>query len=336
MKDYYSILGVQRTATPDEIKKAYRKLAMELHPDKPTGNEERFKEVSEAYETLSDPSKKNNYDQGGQSFSGHGGMGFEDIFSTVFGQNRQRSNQSARGYRTLDILHNISLTLKEVYLGTSKNVKFTRLTICNDCSGFGCKTQQCSVCKGSGSVHSGNDFFRMSATCNYCQGSGSAPKKDQKCTTCSGKGHSSEEKTLQVDFPAGCGFIGRTFSISYPGQGSIHGSMKGNLTFQITTIAPQGFEQDDGFNIHIVESVSPLDLILGYSKKILLPDESLHSITLAQGTSPDHNIKLQARGMRHINSNHRGDLFIHFDVKFPKDLTTEQKDLFLKLRQTGL
>jgi len=335
MKDYYSILGVQKSASTEDIKKAYRKLAMELHPDKPTGNEEKFKEVSEAYETLSDPAKKNNYDNGGETYQSHHGD-FNDIFSSIFGRHQGNGNQAPRGYRSLDIVNTISLTLKEVYEGVNKSIKFTRLTICKDCSGFGCKTQTCTVCKGSGSLLHGGDFFRVQTPCNYCSGSGSVSNKAQKCTPCSGKGSSSEQKTMQVDFPAGCGFIGREFSISYPQQGSVHGSQKGNLVFTITTISPPHFQQDDRLNIHIVQKVSPIDLVLGCLKDVALPDTSLYTLDLAQGTLPDSQVKLQNKGMRHINSAHRGDLYIHLEVIFPTTLTTEQKELFLKLRQSGL
>lgn len=354
MNDYYKILGVERTASQDEIKKSFRKLAQKYHPDKATGDEAKFKEINEAYETLSDPEKRKVYDVGGNQSHGfhqQGGFsGFEDMFNNIFGNHHnpfnnnpfnnnpfqnQNSSRKSVGFATLDFEMNLELDLSEAYKGVKKTLNYKSRVYCSPCSGFGGTLSNCKTCNGTG-VHSQKQGFMIFNTpCGACHGIGKTKDVSNSCKSCSGLGYTLENQSLDLDIPAGSGQIDASMRLSVHGKGSRFNNQRGSLVLNIALKKQTKFKQD-GLNLLTKERVAFSDLVLGKTLEVELPDKTKTSIKLQPKTNLGENYIIKRMGMPQPGSAFRGDLVVGLELILPEKLTSEQESLLHQLRQSGL
>lgn len=363
-KDFYSILGVSKTASEAEIKQAYRKLSRELHPDKhpSTGSgqvkkdaEAKFKEVNEAYEVLSDATKKASYDRfgsadyantggGGQGFGGFGGgfQGFDasqfggdmsDLFEGFFGGGAGRRRDDGRG-RTVEI--QVTIPFADSVTGTEHEIHFKTQISCAECSGSGAaegsKTVTCSECGGTGAVtkqtRSIFGTIQQSVLCSTCKGSGKIPEKP--CKKCSGEGRVSDKKTVKVHIPAG---IDNEQSLRIKGEGEAGrlGAASGDLIVRIS-VEPDARFTRDGDDIHSSLPLSVIDAVLGTEASI----DTVHgktTITIPAGTQASQVLRLKSKGMPVVNTSRHGDHYVTIDLLIPTKLSKEEKKLFEELRK---
>ena len=352
-KDYYKILGIERGANPDEVKKAFRKLAHKYHPDKKDGDETKFKEVSEAYSILSDEKKRAEYDAYGRVFSdgsgggpqwgGQGGAGFEgfdfqdmgfdfgDIFGEVFGGGRGRT---ARGR---DISIDIEISFRESVFGTNRRVLLTKMSLCDTCRGTGGKpgteTVTCTLCNGSGRIHESKrslfGAFSSVQPCGKCRGSGKVPK--EKCPTCSGQGTYRKQEEVEIVVPSGIE-NGEMIRLSGVGE-AIQGGVAGDLYVKIH-VKPDPHTRKDGPNLLMNLSVKLSDAILGKRYSLSTLDGDL-AVTIPPGVSHGELLRVKGKGVP-IASGKRGDLLIKVHITLPKELSKEAKRLVEELRKEGL
>lgn len=346
-RDYYEVLGVNKSAGDDEIKKAYRKAAKKYHPDFNPGNKEaeaKFKEVNEAYEVLSDHDKKARYDRFGHAGvdpnygagsgggSGFGGFGFEDIFDDLFGGfggfgGSSRRNGPRRG---ADLRYTLELTFEEAALGCEKEINITRQENCTTCGGSGAKTgtspETCSHCGGSGQVRmqQRTPFGTISnvTTCSFCGGSGKIIK--DKCPDCRGTGGVRVTKKVKIQVPAG---INEGQSIQMSGQGEIgeRGGPRGNLFISIRIKKHPIFKRS-GYDILIDIPITFVQAALGATIKV----PTLNGIVeydIPEGTQTNSRFRLRGKGIQKINSKDCGDLFVTVNIEVPKNLSDKQKAL---------
>lgn len=349
-RDYYEVLGLDKNANAEDIKKAYRKKAKECHPDlhpNDKGAEERFKELNEANEVLSDPDKKARYDQFGfndpmagmgggysdfggfGSFEGFGGMGgFESIFDMFTGGTSGMRNNPNAPQAGNDLQHTITISLAEAAKGVEKSFDFYRREHCETCHGSGAKPgtskETCSTCQGTGQIRSGGGFFVQIRTCPNCNGSGQVIK--EKCTSCNGSGTTKKKRTASFKVPAG---IDNGQSIPLKGQGEPgkNGGPNGNLYIRVLVEKHKIFERD-GLNLHMVFPISFSQASLGAEVDVptLLDGKIKHKIP--EGTQNDTQIKLKGYGMPYLNNPKiKGDLILHIKVEIPKKLNEKQKKL---------
>jgi molecular chaperone DnaJ len=346
-KDYYNILGVDKGASDDEIKKAYRKKAMELHPDKNPDNpgaEAKFKEAAEAYDTLSNPDKKSSYDRYGSSgnpFGGGGnpfgqqghGFNMDDIFSQfgdIFGQryNRQQPRQS----KGSDLRIKVSLTIEEILKGATKKLKYRRQDTCNTCNGMGgTEVKDCLPCNGLGqrTVIQNTPFgqIRSATSCPDCQGSGKQIKN--KCGACHGDGTVSREQVVDVEVPAG---VSSDMQLSMNGFGNcIRNGVPGNLQIIIEEIREPYFTRERN-NIVVEKNISVLDAILGANVKVKTPHGEL-SITIEPGTEHGKVYRITGKGIPDVSYG-LGDLYIKISVKIPKNIDLDERYILEKLKNS--
>jgi len=339
-RDYYDVLGVNRDASDDEIKKAYRKLAMKHHPDRNPGSkeaEERFKEAKEAYEILSDTQKKAAYDQYGHAGvdpsmggGGRGPQGFEgfadafgDIFGDIFGGGgRGRSNV----YRGADLRYNLEVTLEEAARGAEKTIRIPTMEECDTCHGSGAKPgtqpKTCPTCGGAGQVRIQQGFFSIQQTCPKCHGSGRIIP--DPCTTCGGGGRVKRQKTLEVKIPAG---IDDGMRLRHGGHGEpgVNGGPAGDLYVEIH-IKPHPVFQREGDDLHCEMPVSFATAALG--GEIEIPTlEGMARIKIPAETQSGRVFRLRAKGIKNVRSHAHGDLMCHVVVETPVNLTDRQKEL---------
>ncbi len=336
-KDYYEILGVPRDASQEEIKKAYRRLALQYHPDRNPGNkeaEEKFKEIVEAYSVLSDPEKRKLYDLYGEEGVKGGGPPFDinqefssffDLFESFFDFER-RPSRGSHVERTLWI------TLKEAALGTRKELEIERTSLCPNCRGSGAEPEagwrRCPVCGGTGEVVQGGFFFRIASTCPRCGGKGYIPVKT--CRVCRGSGFVKEKKKLTLEIPPGIE-DGTVLVVS--GQGNAGGSTgaRGDLRLTIRIKQDPKFERS-GSHLFAQLKVDYLTAILGgtvYFEDIY--GEKL-KVEIPPGTQPGDQIKIPGRGMPVVKRKKKGDLFLRVLVEIPKKLSKKEKELLEKIR----
>lgn len=349
-RDYYDVLGVGKSADATEIKKAYRKLAMKYHPDKNPGDkeaEERFKEINEAYEVLSDETKRRNYDQfghegvNGQGFGGAGGFGgqgfggFDDIFGDIFGDmfgggfggGRQRRRSPERG---ADIKQRVNISFEEAAFGKKVQVKINRSEECEECNGSGAKPgtskKTCPTCNGSGQVQSvqrtpfGN--IASTRTCSTCNGEGEVI--DSPCTKCHGKGSIRKTKTIEVDIPAG---IDEGQMIKLGGQGELgsRGGPRGDLYIEVNVNAHPLFTRE-GYDVYLEMPITFAQATLG--DKIQVPTlDGKVEYEIPEGTQTGTVFRLKGKGIPKLRSNVRGDQYVKVTVEIPKKLNDKQKEL---------
>lgn len=343
-KDYYNILGIDKNATEDEIKKAYRKMAIKYHPDKNPGDEtaeEKFKEAAEAYDILSNPEKKSNYDRFGTSdgggFSGFGnGFGFnmEDIFSqfgNIFG-NRGNGRQKRRK-KGPDLRIKVSLTLDEIIKGTTKKLKYKRQEKCQPCNGKGgTDIRQCLMCNGLGErmviQHTPFGQITQASVCPDCHGTGE--QVINKCSHCHGQGTQLKEKTVDVEIPIG---VGNGMQMKMHGFGNaIRNGEDGDLQIIFDEIRDTVFRREGG-NIIMDKEISVIDAIIGATVNIKTPHGPIN-LTIEPGTEPGKIVRIHGKGVADINYG-MGSLIINLKVKIPKNITKDEKDILQKLKSSN-
>jgi molecular chaperone DnaJ len=359
-KDYYQILGVSKTANLDEIKKAYRKLALKYHPDKNKGDkagEEKFKEVSEAYQVLSDSNKRQQYDQYGQTFSGAGGGGFSrsgfrpedfagfsqgfsdlggfgDIFESFFGGGRSRRPDPESITRGADIEVNLQITFEEAAFGTTKKVTLSRPTVCSTCHGTGSsdgEIEVCSKCGGKGEIKISRQtilgVFTQAQVCDVCQGLGKRPKR--VCRSCHGDGRRDISESIEIKIPAGID-NGQTVKLPQMGGAGLRGGRTGDLYVAVRVMASKDFERR-GADLYRTELISYPVAVLGGEVKIDSLDGIL-KLKIPVGTKSGEVFRLKGRGITKLNRSERGDLFVVVEIDVPKRLTLRQKRLLEDLQ----
>jgi molecular chaperone DnaJ len=361
-RDYYDVLGVSRSTSADEIKKAYRKLAIKYHPDKNPDDkaaEEKFKEAAEAYEILSNPEKKQRYDHyghagvggasGGGGYGG-GGMNMEDIFSQfgdIFGGGGGSpfesffGGQQSRGGRRVSKGSNlrikVKLTLEEIANGTEKKIKVNKQIVCKTCDGSGAKDRSsvstCKTCGGSGAVRRVTNTIlgqmQTTSTCPTCNGSGS--QITAKCGSCHGEGVVRGEETITINIPAGVS-DGMQLSMSGKGNAAPNGGIPGDLIILIEEIPHETLKRE-GNNVVYDLHVSIIDAALGYSAEVPTIDGKA-KIKIEPGTQSGKLLRLKGKGIPEINSYHRGDEIIHVNIWTPKALSAEERGILERLRES--
>lgn len=361
-RDYYDILGVSRNASQEEIKKAYRKVALQYHPDRNPGNkeaEEKFKEAAEAYEVLSDPEKRAKYDQfghagvkGGQGGYGGAQMTMEDIFaqfgdifgedspfSTFFGGTTSRSRRgSGTGARGSNLRIKVKLTLEEIAKGTKKTIKVKKYITCHSCNGTGAKDRSsianCSTCGGTGVVRRVQQtilgHMQTTTTCPTCHGSGTMITT--RCHTCRGEGREYGEETITIDIPAG---VHQDIQLSMTGKGNVgeRNGPPGDLIIQIEELPHEDFTREGNdllYNLYI----SFPEAVLGTSVEIPTIDGKAR-IKIEPGIQSGKILKLKGKGLPDLNNRYEtGDLLVYIHVWTPKQLTAEEKALLEKLKNS--
>jgi len=345
-RDYYEVLGVSRSAAPEEIKKAYRKLAIQWHPDKNPDNQqeagEKFKEAAEAYSVLSDPQKRSQYDRFGHaavSSAGAGGFDpaafseFSDILGDFFGlgdlfgggsRRRGRSNRGA------DIRHDTTLTLEEAAFGLKKRIKITRTESCPACQGSGSKNgtapANCRSCGGAGQVRYQQGFLTIARTCPTCGGAGKVIT--DPCKECRGEGRIPTEKTLSVNIPAGVDTESH-LRISGEGEAGYMGGPAGDLYVVIHVQDHPVFERREDHLICTVP-ISFSQAALGAEIKVATLEQE-EMLTIPEGTQSGTRFRLKGKGVPHLNGHGRGDLYVFVRVVTPTKLTREQRSLLEQL-----
>jgi molecular chaperone DnaJ len=357
-KDYYEILGVTKGASDDEIKKAYRKKAMEFHPDRNPGNkqaEENFKEAAEAYNILSDPQKReaynkfghNAFQQGGGSsggssgFGGFGGFGgfdmndifsqFGDIFGDFSGNSRGRRKQSS-GEDGSDLRYDITISLKEAYLGTKLDISFIAPVLCDECNGTGAekgsKRETCPHCKGTGYTRQQRGPFIMEGECPYCKGTGEVIKNP--CHKCRGSGKVDKKRNLEVKIPAGIS-DGQKIRINGEGEVGTRGGRNGDL-YVFVNIKKDDFWTREENNLYCKIPIIMTKAVLGGQVELKLIDDESYTLKIPAGTKGNTKFKVSGKGMPILNSGGRkGDLYVNIEIETPTADSQEEKDIYLKL-----
>ena len=335
-KDYYEVLGVTRNADAPELKRAYRRLAMELHPDRNPDNPEaegKFKEASEAYQVLSDPERRASYDRFGHAGpgGGFGGAGFSDIgdifsaFSDIFGDVFRGGGGGPRNPgRGSDIETRVSITFAEAAVGITKEVKIRRRAACATCRGTGARPgstpETCQQCGGRGQVMHSQGFLMISTTCPICRGEGRIVRTP--CTECQGTGIDHQEDTLQIAIPAGVD-DGSTLRLMGRGEAAARGGRPGNLYVILRVEADPRFERD-GADLHTEALVSFPQLALG-DKITVATIEGETELELPPGTQPGDTLTLRGKGMPRLEDHGTGDIVVHIKLQVPTSLSPEEE-----------
>ena len=349
-RDYYEVLGVQKDAGEDDLKRVYRKLAMKYHPDKNSGDseaEKKFKEINEAYEILKDPQKRAAYDQmGHDAFSGgagsaggfgdggfggfHGGAGgFSDVFDEVFGDFMRGGSGGQKPPRRTggDLRYDMDITLEEAFSGLEKSIKVEKMSSCSKCKGSGAssnaKVKTCGTCGGRGKVRTQQGFFTLERTCSSCQGEGQTI--DNPCSSCSGSGRTRQSKTLNVNIPAGID-EGSRIRLSGQGEAGIRGGASGDL-YVFVGIKEHPLFTREANNIHCQVPIPMTTAALGGSVEVPTVDGSRARLTIPEGTQSARQFRLKGKGMSVFRRSSRGDMYVHILVETPMNLSSKQKQL---------
>ncbi|MBU6468472.1 MAG: molecular chaperone DnaJ [Betaproteobacteria bacterium] len=351
-KDYYEVLGVNRDASAEDIKKAYRKLAMKHHPDRNPDNpkaEALFKEAKEAYEILSDEDKRAAYDRfghagvdpsqgGGPGGAGFGGMGgfsdaFGDIFGDIFGGAGGGRSRQGGVYRGADLRYNLDITLEQAARGTETQIRIPTMVTCETCHGSGAKKgtspSTCSTCGGQGQVRMQQGFFSLQQTCPVCHGSGKIITNP--CQDCHGSGRTKKHKTLSVKIPAGVDH-GDRVRLAGEGEHGVAGGPPGDL-YVVVQIRPHSVFERDGADLHCEMPISFATAALGGEIEIPTLDGQA-KLKIPPETQTGQVFRLRGKGIKQLRGSGHGDLMCHVTVETPVRLTEEQKDLLRQLEAT--
>jgi molecular chaperone DnaJ len=344
-RDYYEVLGVSRGASDQEIKSAYRKLALKYHPDRNEGDkqaEERFKEAAEAYSVLGDPEKKQRYDAYGHA--GLGGAGgfdptvfsdFGDILGDFFGLGDMFGRRSRGGPRRgADLRYNLDLTFEEAVFGTETHIQIPRAETCKTCAGNGSapgtQPERCSACGGAGQVTFQQGFFSVARTCGKCRGAGRVVSSP--CETCRGQGQIAVERKLQIKIPAGVD-TGSQLRISGEGEGGLLGGPPGDLYVVVRAQEHPVFKRD-GTSLYCEHPVTVAQAALGAHLQVPTPEGETVKVTLPEGTQPGAVLRVRGQGVPHLGGKGRGDLHVLVRVVVPRKLSGEQRRLMEQLGKT--
>lgn len=342
-QDYYAALGVARDASPEELKKAYRKLAMQYHPDRNPGDksaEAKFKEVNEAYEVLRDPEKRAAYDRfghaafeagagagaGGFGFSAHGSFAdiFDEMFSEFMGGGRRGAAGSGRG---ADLRAAVEVTLEEAFAGKKASLRVPGSVTCEACKGSGSEggapPATCPSCGGHGKIRAQQGFFLIERTCPTCGGTGRAVK--DPCRVCRGAGRVQRDRTLNIDIPAGVE-DGMRLRIAGAGEAGLRGGPPGDL-FVDVTVRPHEIFQREGANIYCRVPLRMTAAALGGQIEVPTIDGGRAKVAIPAGTQTGDQFRLRGKGMSQLRSAARGDMFIQVVVETPVNLTRRQQEL---------
>lgn len=352
-KDLYEILGVEKSASDDEIKKAYRKLAMKYHPDQNRDDKEaetKFKEISMAYDILKDKQKRAAYDQyGAQAFQGGGaggpggfnpgdfqgfGSAFSDIFEDMFGGGMGRGGRPSGPMRGSDVQFTLEVTLEEAFKGKDAKIKVPSVEQCDVCDGKGSKSksgnQTCPTCNGRGRVRAQQGFFTIERTCSTCHGEGEIIK--DPCDTCSGTGRVQKQKTLQVSIPAGID-QGRRIRLAGEGEAGVKGGPPGDL-YVLIGIKPHNFFEREGSDLYARVPLPMTKASMGGSVEVPTIEGSRASVKIPAGAQTGQQFRLKNKGMPALRSSIRGDMYIEIFVETPKNLDKKQQKLMQELDET--
>src|SRR5487761_1373008 len=345
--DYYEVLGVERTASDQELKSAYRKLAMQHHPDRNPDDpaaEEKFKQASEAYQILSDPDKRAAYDRFGHAgvsngagdASGFAGMpDLGDIFGDLFGEmfNMGGTRRSSRALRGRDLQYELTLTFEEAVFGKQSEIQIRRMENCAACQGSGAEPGHgpsvCQQCAGRGQVRYQQGFFSIARTCSACGGTGSVIT--EPCKECRGDGRQAKEHTISVTVPAG---IEDGMRIRYQGEGDAgrFGGPSGDL-YIVLSVEEHPFFEREGNDLHYVLPISFPQATLG--TELMIPTlEGETKLRVPEGTQSGTEFRLRGKGVPHLNDHGRGDLVVQVVAQVPRKLTKPQKELMRQLAET--
>lgn len=344
-KDYYRVLNVSRDASPDEIKKSFRKLAIQYHPDKNPGDKEkenRFKEINEAYEVLSDPKKKSQYDQFGfvgdqnASYASSSGFGdfkdifgdFEGIFDNFFGGRSSSKSSRSTYQKGRDLLLEMQVSFKDAFLGCKVNIQIPRNEICSSCSGKGVKAgfskSRCVVCNGSGSVQKTQGFFTISSDCYQCRGSGEVIK--DPCLQCNGFGLFKKIEDILVNVPRGIEEKSR-IRISQKGD-AVVGGINGDLYVEVKIKKDSNFTRQ-GLDLFCVHSILFTQAALG-ADVVISTLEGKIELKIPPGAQNNQLFRFKGHGCYKINSSKRGDLYVRINIIVPENLTSEERSILEK------
>ena len=357
-EDYYETLGVSKSASADELKKAYRKKAMQFHPDKNVGDAEaevKFKQVNEAYEILKDEQKRAAYDQfghrafeqgGGGGFGGGAGAGgfdfssgnFSDIFEDLFGNfgggagARSQTGQNSRGS---DLRYNLEISLEDAFAGKKQSINYTTSIICDSCDGSGAEAgsepETCPTCGGRGTIRASQGFFMIEKTCGTCAGTGTIIKNH--CKKCSGTGRVSKNKNLSVTIPAGVE-NGTRIRLSGEGEAGFRGGYSGDL-YIFVSVKPHEIFKRDGDQIYFDVPIKLTTATLGGAIEVPTIDGKKVKVSVPEGTQSGKQFRLRGKGMQKINSTRRGDMLINALVETPVNLTKRQKEILKEFEEEG-
>jgi molecular chaperone DnaJ len=343
---YYETLGVSRTVTESELKTAYRKLAMQWHPDRNPGDkdcEHKFKEINEAYDVLKDGDKRAAYDRYGHAAfaQGHGagahgfgadfGSAFSDIFEGIFGMGTAR--RSSGRERGADLRYNMEITLEDAYAGRAAEVRIPTSIACETCSGTGAKPgskpKTCPHCAGAGKIRHAQGFFTLERACPGCQGSGQVI--EDPCKTCSGSGRVTRERTLSVNIPAGVE-DGTRIRLSGEGEAGLRGGPSGDL-YIFLSLESHAFFQRDGADLYCRVPVSMAAAALGSDFEVPTIDGGKSRIKIPAGTQSGQRFRLQGKGMPVLRSKKTGDMYVQVMVETPQNLTRKQRELLAEFEK---
>ena len=348
-RDYYETLGLQRDAGEVDIKKAYRRLAMECHPDRNPGDaeaERRFKELSEAYSILKDDEKRSAYNQfghaavdgsGGAPGGGFGGFtasSFADVFEDLFGDFVGRPNDGGARQGS-DLRYNMEISLEDAYHGKTTNIRTTAAATCEDCGGNGAEKGTtpiaCSACQGMGKIRAQQGFFTIERTCPSCQGAGRVVK--DVCKNCGGGGRVSKEKQLQVNIPKG---VENEMRIRLTGEGEsgIRGGPPGDL-YIFLRLTPHSLFERLGSELHCQVPLLITQAVLGGIVEVPTIGGGRARVTIPEGTQSGQQFRLRGKGMPVMRAGRSGDMIVQTKVETPVNLTEEQKDLFRDFEKSG-
>lgn len=360
MADYYQLLGIPKNATQDEIKKAYRKNALKYHPDKNQGDteaEKKFKQISEAYEALSDENKRRIYDQygsealkgmGGGHPGGHGNFssmeealrtfmgafgGGESIFESFFGGGFEGGHQESSARQGSSKKMNMTLSFEEAVRGTEKEVMLSNLVECETCHGSGAKSsdkvQTCKKCRGSGQVHQTRGFFSMAIPCNDCRGKGKVIT--ESCSSCQGDGRKKEKQKIKINIPAGVD-SGMRIRMSGYGDAGVDGGPAGDL-YVYVNVKPHEFFRREGDDITLELPLSFPEAALGCKKEVPSPHGTTCKITIPEGIQSGKVLRVRGEGASDVHGQGKGDLLILVSIETPVHLSSEQKQLLEKFSE---